>query len=269
MGLARKKDHLMTLNNVLLQGKKTNFAYTEQGSGEVIVLLHGLMGTLGNWETVIDGFSKHYRVIVPSLPIYSGSYPANLKGLTDFLKDFIAALGLEQFTLVGNSLGGHLALLHALHHPEQINALVLTGSSGLYERTMSQAFPRRGDFEYIKKKVKYIFYSPEIATKKLFDEIYEVANNISKALRVISFAKSTQRTNLSKELHKVKPPTFLIWGLNDTVTPPMVAHEFHRKIPDTRLFFIDKCSHAPMMEHPAVFQQQVLGYLAALGNKRK
>jgi pimeloyl-ACP methyl ester carboxylesterase len=62
---------------------------------------------------------------------------------------------------------------------------------------------------------------------------------------------------MASDIPNIKAPTFLVWGLNDTITPPIVAHEFNRLIPNSTLRFIDKCSHAPMMEHPEKFNELV------------
>ena len=71
----------------------------------------------------------------------------------------------------------------------------------------------------------------------------------------MALAKSAIRHNMSKELPTLDVPTCLIWGKNDTITPPDVAEEFNRLLPQSQLFWIDKCGHAPMMEHPQEFNQ--------------
>jgi pimeloyl-ACP methyl ester carboxylesterase len=103
--------------------------------------------------------------------------------------------------------------------------------------------------------VEYTFYSPETAGKELIDEIFETTKSIPKCMRIVAIAKSAQRNNLANELPFVKAPTLLVWGLNDTITPPLVGHEFNRLIPNSELQFIDKCCHAPMMEHPEKFNE--------------
>ncbi len=236
--------------------EEEGFRYIEQGEGEVIVLLHGLFGALSNWESVFKRFSSSFRVIIPILPIYSMPLKkASVEGLVNVVKEFVNYKGLKKFSLVGNSLGGHVGLIYTLEHQDQINKLILTGSSGLFENSMGGSFPKRGNYAYIKDRVEYTFYNPETISKEYIDEIFEVANNIQKVLRIIAIAKSAQRHNLANDLPKIKIPTLLIWGLNDTITPPMVGHEFNRLLPNSKLRFIDKCCHAPMMEHPEVFNE--------------
>jgi pimeloyl-ACP methyl ester carboxylesterase len=240
-----------------------DFRYIDEGQGENLVLLHGLFGALSNWDGVIDHFAKQYRILIPVLPIYELPVrKANLDALVDFLERFIVLKELDQLTLLGNSLGGHVGLLYILKNPSHVQRLVLTGSSGLFENSMGGSFPKRGSYNYIAERVAYTFYDPKVATKELIDEVFEVTSSIPKCMSIVGIAKSAQRHNLSKELGAIQVPTLLVWGLNDTITPPYVGHEFHRLIENSELHFIDKCCHAPMMEHPEKFNVILAQFLA-------
>ncbi|MBT2557732.1 alpha/beta fold hydrolase [Hymenobacter sp. ISL-91] len=243
--------------------EKNEFRYVDEGTGEVLLLLHGLFGALSNWEDVITEFSTRYRVVIPLLPIYDMPLlKAGVPGLVSFVEDFLAEIGLQEpCTVLGNSLGGHIALVYALQNPDRVARLVLTGSSGLFEDGMGGSFPKRGNYAYVEEKVAYTFYDPTVATRELVDEVFSVTNSNSKCLRIISIARSAQRHNLSKELSRIQAPTLLVWGLNDTITPPVVAHEFHRLLPNSELRFLDHCGHAPMMERPADFNRLLMGFL--------
>ena len=235
---------------------KYGFKYLDEGEGDVLLLLHGLFGALSNWDGVVERFSKNYRVIIPILPIYDlPRRKAGLEGLTSFLEDFVAKMDLDDLMLLGNSLGGHIALLFTIRNPDLVKALVLTGSSGLFENSMGGSFPKRGSYEFVKERVEYTFYDPATATKEYIDEVFETTTNIPKCMNIVSIAKSAQRNNMAQDLHQIKVPTLLVWGLNDTITPPIVAHEFNRLIVNSKLRFIDKCCHAPMMEHPDKFNE--------------
>lgn len=233
-----------------------DFKYIDEGEGQPIVLLHGLFGALSNWQSVVHEFSTKYRVIIPLLPIYDMPLKqAGLEGLVDHLERFIALKQLENVILIGNSLGGHVGLIYTLANQSNVVKLILTGSSGLFESTMGGSFPKRGSYDYLKERVEYTFYDPKTATKELVDEVFETTKSIPKCLRIVAMAKSAQRHNMAKELPKIKVPTLLVWGLNDTITPPMVAHEFNKLIPKSKLRFVDKCCHAPMMERPEEFNK--------------
>jgi pimeloyl-ACP methyl ester carboxylesterase len=243
------------------------FQFIDQGKGEVLLLLHGLFGALSNWSGVVDRFKKRYRVLIPLLPINEMPLKqAGLEGLVKFVEEFVDGQNLNDITIMGNSLGGHLALMFALAHPEKTKRLILTGSSGLFENSMGGSFPKRGDYKYIKERVEYTFYDPKTVTKEYVDEVFETTTSIPKAMRIVAIAKSAQRNNMAREIPNIKAPTLLIWGLNDTITPPMVAHEFDRLIPNTTLRFIDKCCHAPMMEHPEKFNDLLEQYLEQNGS---
>ena len=246
-----------------LQIKEDNeYKYIDEGSGEVLLLLHGLFGALSNWEGVVNHFKENYRVVIPLLPIYEMPLKqAGLEGLQKFVEGFVKLKGFDRMSLVGNSLGGHVALMYTLANPSKVNKLVLTGSSGLFENSMGGSFPKRGSYEYIKERVEYTFYSPETATEELVTEVFETTKSIPKCLRIVAIAKSAQRHNMAKEITRIKQPTLLVWGLNDTITPPHVAHEFNKLIPNSTLHFIDKCCHAPMMEHPEKFNVILSNFL--------
>jgi len=238
------------------------YRYIDEGQGETLLLLHGLFGALSNWAGVINHFKSNYRVIIPLMPIHDTPIKeAGCEGLTEFIEGFIDFKGLDKFSLIGNSLGGHVALIYTLRHPEKIQRLILTGSSGLFENSMGGSYPKRGNYEYIKERVEYTFYDPKTASKELVDEVFEITNSIPKVMRIIAIAKSAQRNNMAKDIVHIQAPTLLIWGLNDTITPPEVGHEFNQLIPGSTLKFIDKCCHAPMMERPVEFNEILTEWL--------
>lgn len=240
------------------------YRYLDEGKGEAVVMLHGLFGALSNWQPTINALKDNFRVLVPMLPIYEMPLiSASIDGLKKFVEGFVRELNLSPFHVMGNSLGGHIGLVYTAEHPDMVKSLILTGSSGLFENSMGGSFPKRGSYEYIRERVGYTFYDPATASEELIQEVFEVTKSVSKCMSIVAIAKSAQRQNLAGELHSIKAPTLLIWGLNDTITPPHVAHEFHRLIGSSRLEFIDKCCHAPMMERPEEFNKIVLPFLKA------
>lgn len=233
------------------------FTYAEAGEGPAIIVLHGLMGALSNFEATFNHFSnKGYRVLIPELPLYTLPLAkTNVKNLASYLHDFLSFKKIDKAMLLGNSLGGHIALYFTKHYPEKVNALILTGSSGLYENAMGGSFPKRGNYEYIEQKARDVFYDPKVATKELVDDVYATVNDRMKALKTLSIAKSAIRHNMANDLPKMTLPSCLIWGKQDGVTPPEVADDFHKLLPNSDLFWIDKCGHAAMMERPTTFNQ--------------
>lgn len=241
------------------------FRYIEVGNGEPIVLLHGLFGALSNFQDLIEYFRKNYTVVVPMLPLFElDLLNTSVGGLQKFVHRFLEFKDLKNIHLLGNSLGGHVALVYILKHPERVKSLILTGSSGLFENGMGDSYPKRGDKEYIRKKTQLTFYDPAMATDELVNECFEITNNRIKVIKIIALAKSAIRNNLGEELNQIKQPTCLIWGNNDTITPPFVAKEFNKLIPNSELHFIDKCGHAPMMEVPAEFNKILEEFISKL-----
>jgi pimeloyl-ACP methyl ester carboxylesterase len=244
--------------------KEGKFEYVEVGEGQPLMLLHGLFGALSNFSDLIEHFKHTHKVIVPILPLYDlDLLHTTVKGLAKHVQQFIDHKGYDQIHLLGNSLGGHVGLVHVLSHPEKIKTLTLTGSSGLFENAMGDSYPKRGDYEYIRAKTAETFYNPAVATKELVDEVFEITNSRIKVIKIIALAKSAIRNNLGEELGQIKVPTLLIWGKNDKVTPPFVAEDFHKLIPNSELAFIDECGHAPMMEVPATFNEILEKFLKA------
>ncbi len=244
------------------------FKYLEIGpkDGEVLMLLHGLFGALSNFDGIIQHFQKEYRVIIPMLPMFDLPIKeVSVTALVEHVAEFVEYKKYEKVNILGNSLGGHVALLYVLEHPEKINSVILTGSSGLFESAFGTGFPQRGNYEFIKKKTEDTFYSPDIATKELVDEVFDTVSDRNKAIRVVKTAKSAVRHNLGDKLHQITAPTLLIWGKNDKVTPPVVGERFHELIDNSELHWLDKCGHAPMMEHPASFNNILEGFLKKLG----
>ncbi len=244
----------MTENELRKEGK---YKYFEAGEGTPIIILHGLMGGLSNFGGVAEYFPKKgYKVVIPELPIYTQNIlKTNVKAFARYVKDFITYKKFDRVILVGNSLGGHIGLYFTKMYPERVSGLVITGSSGLYESAMGDSYPRRGDYEYIQKKAEAVFYDPKIATKEIVDEVYAMANDRIKLIKTLTIAKSAIRHNMAKDLPKMHVPTGIIWGRNDSVTPPEVAEEFHKLLPNSTLYWIEKCGHAAMMEHPDEFNR--------------
>lgn len=245
------------------------FKYIETGGGEEnLLLLHGLFGALSNFDSIIRHFGDRYNVVVPILPIMDLPLrKLSVMGLVEYVDDLVEYKGYESVHVLGNSLGGHVALLYVLQHPHKVRSVILTGSSGLFESAMGTSFPKRGDREFIRKKTQSTFYDPNVASEELIDEVFDTVNDRNKAIRVIATAKSAVRHNLGDNLGQIKAPVLLIWGRDDQITPAFVAEKFHELLPDSRLIFIDQCGHAPMMEHPELFNQYLEAFLKEVAAK--
>ncbi|MBX2845756.1 MAG: alpha/beta hydrolase [Saprospiraceae bacterium] len=245
--------------------EENGFKYVEEGEGKVLLLLHGLFGALSNFTDLINHFKTNYKVVIPILPLYELPLKkTSVPDLVNHVEQFVAHKGYDKVNLIGNSLGGHVGLLFALANLEQIESITLTGSSGLFENSLGNSFPKRGNYDYIKTKTEATFYDPKTATKELVDEVFAIVQDNMKVLRILSMARSAIRQNLRDKIGDITAPTLLIWGMNDTITPPFVGEEFDRLMPNSTLHLVDKCGHAPMMEQPELFNKYLEEFLIKL-----
>ena len=245
------------------QRTEGEFTYLATAGGErTILLLHGLFGGLSNFRSFIETFGGTYNVVLPNIPIFElPLQEVDLDGFVDHVRRFVAHRGYERVDVVGNSLGGHIALLLALAAPQLVRSITLTGSSGLFESAMGNTYPKKGDYDYIRERTGTTFYDPKLATKELVDEVFETVNDRNKALRILYTAKSALRYNLEDRIQDIEQPVLLLWGKNDVITPPFVAEKFDELLPNSRLVWIDKCGHAAMMEHPDTFNRHFADFL--------
>ena len=245
--------------------EKFKFIETNPQQSNTLLLLHGLFGALSNFSGIINHFGSNYNVVVPILPIFELPIrKVSVAGLVDYVVDFVNYRGYENVNILGNSLGGHVALLYALQCPEKLRSITLTGSSGLFESALGTGFPKRGDYNFIKEKTEATFYDPAVASKELVDEVFDTVNDRGKAIRVIATAKSAVRHNLGDKLHQIKTPTLLIWGREDAITPAFVGEKFHELLENSELVFVEECGHAPMMEKPQIFNRHLEEFLEQL-----
>ena len=243
--------------------KEKKFSFIEAGEGKPLILLHGLMGGLSNFDKTVNFFAERgYKVFVPVLPVYDlPVLSTNLTTIAKFVANFIEQKTTAPVTVVGNSMGGHIGLILTLARPELVENLVLTGSSGLYERTFGDSFPRKSDKEYIKKKTQEVFYDPNIATDELVEEVFAVVNDRMRGIKTVMLARSAIKHNMLNDLPRIKTPVCLIWGKQDNVTPPEVAVDMDKSLPNSDLYWIEECGHAAMMEKPNEFNEILYQWL--------
>jgi len=233
------------------------------GEGEPMVLLQGLFGNLSNWSHVVHEFSPSYRILIPRLPFFATPVSAErLDDLVQYVEDFIDALGLKKVILLGNSLGGQMALLYAWRQPARVKKLVLAASSGLSENNFDGTYPRIKDYAFIMDRVYKNFYQREVVTTALVDEVFQAVQSKVKAQSLVGLARAAQRHNLADILDQVVTPTLLVWGLQDNITPPEVALQFHERLPHSSIVFFEHCGHVPMIEQPQLFTKHVRKFLA-------
>lgn len=234
---------------------------SDDSSAPNLVFLHGMFGGLSNFDGLMERL-EGVNIFVPAIPLYDMKRSdLSIPHLAEWVNGFLTALEIDDPILLGNSLGGHIALQYALSYPEDVSGLILTGSSGLLENDFGNTSPRRKDPEYIRKQANLTFYE-DLADDTLVEEIMEVTESPIKLLKLLTIARSTQKHNMEEELPNIKVPVLLVWGKEDIITPPQVADTFLEKMPDAELHWIERCGHAPMMERPDEFVEYTKPFLA-------
>ncbi len=246
--------------------EQRQYKYFEAGgsaSDYPIVCLHGILGNADEWMASAAYVGAHgYRTLVPMLPFKD--FPLSkctVDGVVAYVRGFMESLDLNPVVIAGNSLGGQLALRYTLSYPESVSALVLSGSAGLYEVPLGTSPIRRRDRNYIRERAQIVFFNPAHATEKLVDRISSVGSDRRYLTNIIHLGRDSQRLSLQNRLGEINAHTALIWGQNDTITPPDVAEQFLDNIPNAELHFIKECGHAPMIEHPQTFGRHVVQFL--------
>ena len=248
---------------------RTRFRWLERGDGEPVLLLHGLMGEMDHWESTLDALGPYRRPIALELPIFDPDLPdVSVPALADYVRRFMEALELPPAVVCGNSLGGHVALELALSHPESVEGLILTGSSGLFERSFTQHVPHTPTRAYVREKMEEVFYDPALVTPEWVESVRRIVTTRRTALRVLQVARAAKRHNVEERLSRIAVPTLLVWGKDDRITSTDVAERFHARIRGSQLVYLPNCGHAPMLECPEAFNAAVGEWLVDIRARR-
>jgi pimeloyl-ACP methyl ester carboxylesterase len=225
----------------------------------LVVFLHGLFGRPSDFDGTVRRLSARFSALAPRLPL--GQPRAESVGqLVDRLEEELAA-ETRDLVLVGNSLGGHLALSFTLRYPDRVRGLALSGSSGLFERGFETGVPHRPTREWIRGRIAEVFHSPAFASESLVDEVAATLGDRRRALSLVRLARDTKQDDLASSLGEVRVPSLLLWGAEDRITPPDVARRFRDLLPASRLLFVPEAGHAPMIERPSVYAFHLSSFL--------
>lgn len=225
----------------------TGRSSTTERQPPTIVLLHGVNDHAGTWFSVAPALAERFRVILPDLPGHGESMPRNGPLPISMLVDRIASiLPTEPFTLLGNSLGGWIAMLYTLLHPERVQTLILEASGGLNRPfAVPVLATNREEAEVILRAVhgpKYV--APEWVVEGLLARAQD-----SPLLRVTELDEHY----VDARLGELRVPTHIVWGADDGVVPIAYAEELHRGIPGSRLHIIEDAAHIPHFQQPQRF----------------
>ena len=230
------------------------YDYIENGHGMPLIMLHGVVGCAKHFRGIMPFLPADCRGIALNFPFFDDAHSiASLNDATGYVRGFIDRLGEEKVVLMGNSFGGHVALHLALNMPDRVAGLVLTGSSGLLERSFGAPPSSRPDSEWIRRTTCAVFHDERIATDEMLSEVCQLLSCRDCVRRLLGLFRSIRKERLHNRLAEIECPVQLIWGRQDRVTPPATAMEFHTLLPNSELDWIDKCGHVPMLEAPHTF----------------
>jgi 2-hydroxymuconate-semialdehyde hydrolase len=250
--------------------------YLDAGAGDPVVLLHGSgPGVSGraNWQHTIPGLSREFRVLAPDTVGYGAtSRPTDvhysLRTWSDHILGFLDALGLDRVALVGNSLGGRMALDLAGRYPDRISKMVLMGSPGV-GMTMTEGLQALRAYEPSRENMRallldYFAVDPSIITEELVQTRYEASVETFDAYRAMFFDPRHAGNELSiteEEVRSIRTPTLLVHGREDKVVRPEVAWTMVRLLPDADLHLFARCGHWTQIERAAEFVELVRAFL--------
>jgi len=243
--------------------------YLTAGQGEPLVIVHGGGEGARAWRGNLEEMSKNYTMYVPDLPGFGDSQPLTgdyfIPELTEFIDEFMQALGLENFHLVGHSLGGGIALNYALQFPHKINKLVLISSMclgkeiALWIRFLSRRVLCRilggialGLFRFIKWLLKSL-YDPN----EFVEPICQASIYLGSCITTLK----EQTTVLINRLSGLMVPTLVVWGAKDPVLPVRQAYAAAQLIPNCQVKVFEDCGHSVYREKITEFSQLLTGFL--------
>jgi len=244
-----------------------NQTLVNKGTGQLVILLHGLFGNYALWRSTVEALQDNYHVVVPRLPIFDlPAHHTNVKYLVKVLHEFIEWNEFRSVVLVGHAIGGQVALMYTSLYPENVSKLVLAGSAGLHEGPLTEESLADSvvDYGFVQRMVSQAFYEETPMLEYFVDEIYLTVRNIPKRLMIGSMIKSSNLNDVTHFLNKIETQTLLLWGLEDQISPPETALHFYDYLRNAELRFIKECGHVPMIEQPKVFNKHLLSFIQPL-----
>lgn len=258
--------------SVTVFGAKINYVEAGDPGKPKVILLHGLGGSIGNWQTNIAAIGQNYHVIALDHIGFGKSDKPPLKyrlgTFVDFLDKFMSELKIEKASLVGNSLGGWIAALTAIKYPNRVEKIVLADAAGIIPATYNEAEVyqlNNSTRDEIRLNLKRLFATPALQNNEaLVDQFLTLRVLAGDGNTINSLIESIKRKEdfLNTRLGEIKKPTLIIWGKQDGLLPVADAYTFNKGIVNSELVIFDNCGHAPQFEKAIDFNKAVLAFLA-------
>jgi len=259
--------------------------WAEGDKGSNVILIHGLGASADIWMHNISALAEKHRVYAPDLVGFGRSDKPKVKYspsyMAAFISNFMTALNIKDACIIGQSLGGGIALMHYLRFPGSVQKLVLADSAGL-GREMPWAMrlatiPLLGESMLIPSRsgmalvLRYLVYNPAVITDELIDIHFELNFSLGAARTILNVLRACATIHgvrpdvldpIMKNLDKIEIPTLIIWGREDRLFPVRHACFAREKIPDSYLHIFERCGHIPNFERPEEFNSLVLDFLS-------
>jgi pimeloyl-ACP methyl ester carboxylesterase len=250
------------------QASEIESTFVQVGQGpRVVVFLHGLFGSTAHWTGTMDALGSDYRCLALQLPLdrKEDRRAEGVRSIGELTATIDRALGIAKIdvpmVLVGNSLGGLLAVDYALSYPNRVCGLVLAGSAGLQERSLTDGAKPKATREFVRSVISGIFYDQSLVTDELVEDWFETMRDRNYTRFILRISRATRDRNVEQDLARIDTPTLIVWGENDQITPPSVGEQFQSRIRGSKLVFLDACGHVPNVEQPDRFNQHLAAFL--------
>ncbi|MBM4405246.1 MAG: alpha/beta fold hydrolase [Chloroflexi bacterium] len=257
--------------------------YWEAGEGEPVIFLHGLGNSAFNWRKNVSVVGERHRAITMDLPGHGRSdlvwFPYRLEDASRFVVAFMDALQLERVHLVGNSLGGAIALETALAQPGRVRTLTLVGSVGLGKEIAGflrlGSLPLLGEYGHrpnessVRKLLRTLVHNPSAIEEAAVHEMLAfrrrpgAVGGILRMLRAgvtIQGQKKSVRRDI--RIAELKMPLFVAWGRQDPVAPVAHGERAAKLAQAARLKIFEECGHWPHLEQAEAFNGALLDFLS-------
>ncbi|MEM1422547.1 MAG: alpha/beta hydrolase [Planctomycetota bacterium] len=239
------------------------------GEGPTLIVLNGLLGLNAHWFPTLRPLQDRVESICIQPPILEmRGKGATVQGVASLVISTLETILEGPAIVMGNSLGGHIALRVAHARPDLVRGMVLIGSSGLLERGFEKGVRHTPTPDWIGTKVRELFYSEKSILPGMVERAYEELSRRPAARAFVKLGRSAKVDHLGPILHEIRTPIQLIWGRQDIVTPPSVAEHFARDLPDARLTWLEECGHAPHIEYPDAVRTILTGFLDKMDANR-
>ena len=280
----------ITSRDVVAEGQRT--FYIEAGEGPAVVLLHGLGATNASMLPTLQALSEHYRVIAPDLPGF-GDSDKPLRSLhaafyARWLKDFCARLGLDRPHLIGNSMGGRIAIEAGLRNPDDVGRLVLLAPAPAFLRGREYVrlvqilrpelalVPLPLSQRYVVGGIRGMFSKPSRLERSWYESAADEFLRVFRSARGrICFFSAMRQIYLEDpharpggfwgRLPQLTAPALFVWGDRDRLVPAKFARHVERALPDATSVVLSDCGHVPQFEHPLRTHTLITEFLADQG----